>query len=278
MDDEFPTGEDAYLKALRAAEDGDHEHAIELFGQVELEGDNNAALGRGNSLVAIGRMEEAVLAFRKAAEGGVPEAWLNLGLVLHRLRRKKAARTAFEKASDLGDIKGAAGLALLAWYSGDYGEAERISEHGARMDDEFSLAIYSAARWRITRDASLRNDLEQHAELFDGASIALSELLISQGETDAAVAVLERAASLELSDCYLPLGNLYHDLGQMAAAKQAFLSGIDHGDRNSHYNLALLLFEEGEKREAVRHLKHAARAGDDLSRRKLKEIRRKHLY
>lgn len=78
----------------------------------------------------------------------------------------------------------------------------------------------------------------------------------------AARAAYQRALALdpEMSDAYVNLGRLMHQLGDLAVAATMYRKAIERSDDSvAHYNLALVLEDRNEPREALAHYHHAVR-------------------
>ncbi len=91
----------------------------------------------GGTLVRLGRLDEAIVAFRRAADARYTPALYNLGnLYLHSKRDPGRAREVLEQAVRLGQPSAEVCNALGAAYAlqGEYGRAKEACDHALRLD------------------------------------------------------------------------------------------------------------------------------------------------
>jgi tetratricopeptide (TPR) repeat protein len=154
---------------------------------------------RGNALAALGRLEEAALAYAQACalKPDLAEAQFNAGNVLRALGRRNAALAAFERARaaapTLAAAHAAAGSLLL--------ELER---------DELALAAF---------DRALELDPAQWLT-HNRRGIALHRL----GRVELALAAFDAALALQpqAAEAWNNRGNALHDLRRLQAALECF--------------------------------------------------------
>lgn len=95
--------------AYEALYAGAYSQAADLFAKLASQGSALAfnALGWMHDTGRIGAIDKAkaVSCYRKAAEGGIAEAYYNLGSVLQETGDDMGARTAFDEGAHLGDLR-----------------------------------------------------------------------------------------------------------------------------------------------------------------------------
>ncbi|GAB3352874.1 tetratricopeptide repeat protein [Modestobacter lapidis] len=213
---------------------------------------------RGFDLAEAGDHEQAVAAFRRAAELGCVLAWLGLGTSLGELHRWDEAGSAFQRAAELGSADDA-----WAW-------RQRSADAG---DDPQAAAVLACWRWELTRDPALEADLRAGTTDHPPARVALADLMRTDGRVEEARAVLEAGALRDELDSWLPLGDLcLVEFEDDVAAEAAYRAAIDGGDVLAHTNLGMLFRERGDLAGAVRHLSIAAEDGDELAAIHLREL------
>jgi Tfp pilus assembly protein PilF len=179
-----------------------------------------------------GKLEEAERLYRSIVEHnpGFAPAWSNLASIQEKLGQADEAEKSHRRAME-ADRDGCAaasqfGYFLLRVQRGD--EAEAVFEHSIRKDSRcanawFGLGLLAEAKGdrrtalRSYDKASIYNpsDLE--------ACVRSAKIMISQGEKDRAVGLLQKAASLDPArgDINLLLGELLLEEGKLKDAEKA---------------------------------------------------------
>ncbi|MGO4603672.1 tetratricopeptide repeat protein [Terrabacter sp. 2YAF2] len=255
------------------AEVGRLPDAEQCFRQASDGGSGAAAFNLGNCLAEQERWLEAVAAYEVALGRGESDAWLNLGLVLHELGDLVGEIRAYEAAEAAGDSGGALGLAFALREQGDRDAAMQAAQRSAAAGNDTAAAVVACWQWCTSLDPALDPALRAGADHFPSARADLGHLLVDTGRIGEARAVLERGMKLGEVESMLPLGNLYADvLGDEQAAETAYRAGAAHGDAHSHYNLAVLLEERGDRAGAEQHYRAAIEGGDTLAVSALREL------
>jgi tetratricopeptide (TPR) repeat protein len=280
---------DARLRRLSASVDTDalvdlgcdlaavdrHQDAEWCFRRAADLGDSLGSFNLAIALRAQHRDVEAVAAYEAAVDGGVTDAWRNLGALLEELGDLAGAMRAYRGAAGSGDLAGGLQLAFLLREQGERLEAIEIAEEMALGGHVQSAAVLACWRWCATLDPTLEDDLRAGANHYPPARADLADLLRETGRPDEARAVLERGAKLGEAVAWLPLGNFYTDeMGDEEAAEEAYRGGIAAGEVHCHHNLAYLLAERGDLEGAVEQFRLGAAAGDQLAADALRELER----
>ena len=236
-------------------------------------GDCLGAFNLAIALRAQGRGVEAVAAYEAAVDGGVTDAWRDLGNLLEELGDLAGAMRAYRGAARSGDLGGGLQLAFLLREQGERLEAMEIAEQMAAGGHVEAAAVLACWRWCATLDTTLEADLRAAANHYPPARADLADLLRETGRQAEARAVLERGAKLGEAVAWLPLGNFYADeMGDEEAAEEAYRGGIAAGEVHCHHNLAVLLAERGDFDGAVEQFRLGAAAGDQLAADALREL------
>ena len=278
---------DARLRRLRASVDTDalidlgcdlaaldrHLDAEWCFRRAADLGDGLGSFNLAIALRAQGRGVEAVAAYEAAVDGGVTDAWRDLGNLLEELGDLAGAMRAYRGAARTGDLSGGLQLAFLLREQGERLEAMEIAEQMATGGHAEAAAVLACWRWCATLDTTLEADLRAGANHYPPARADLADLLRETGRSAEARAVLERGAKLGEAVAWLPLGNFYADeMGDEEAAEEAYRGGIAAGEVHCHHNLAYLLAERGDLEGAVEQFRLGAAAGDQLAADALREL------
>ncbi|GAA1754926.1 tetratricopeptide repeat protein [Luedemannella helvata] len=232
-----------------------------------------AEFNLGNTLADSGRPAEAVAAYERALAGGEAAAWFNLGTALEDLGDLAGAMRAFRAAFRAGDAKGALALAFSLREQGERAAAQVAAREAVEAGDPTAAAVLACWEWDETGDPALEPALRAGADLYPSARVDLAQLLVQTGRVGEARAALERGAKLGEAESWLPLGNLYADeFDDAAAAETAYRSGIAAGDTYCHHNLGVLLLERGADEQAREQFQLGADAGDALAARALRDL------
>ncbi len=189
-----------------------------------------AQLHLGGALEAMGRVEEALACYDRAAaaSSSVVEVHYNRGNALRQLGRRDAAIAAYRQSLEIEPRFLSAQLNLAALYQdlGQIAAAETLLEEAVALHPE------SADAWR-----------------------RLGVLRRRQGDLGAAEIVYLRALALDqsLAETHYNLGNLYRDSSRPDEALQAYLRAIrlQPNHVGGHRNLGDLYLERGEYQAAV---------------------------
>lgn len=221
-----------------------HRDAFELFDEA------------GIVLGDLGRMEDAVEAFRRSIAGnpGDPNANFNLAVALLRLGRRSEAYAALEQSLTLKPNfpQSLTMLGRLELEEGRMAEAEKhlrqlYSTHphvpeGRRMLAEWELRMGLAAE-RRGELASAEKHYRAGVEIDPGnprLQASLGSVLLLQERADLAVAPLEAFRRLEPANpqAALFLGQAYARLGRRAEARTVLTEGAEQADRAGNASTA----------------------------------------
>jgi arylsulfatase A-like enzyme/Tfp pilus assembly protein PilF len=191
---------------------------------------------RGNSLLKLGRLEEAVDAFRRAleVESAHEGAAFNLALTYKELGRFGDAQTGFERLLELDPRSGKA-----RWHLADLLMVRK--EHGA------AEAMLRTA---------LEGDVDRPAFL-----LKLGECHLEQGELEEAERSLREAIDLrpKIPRAWYDLGLVLAARNDLAGARSAFERELESQPRDgpASFELGKLLLREKKPTEAVARLRVA---------------------
>jgi tetratricopeptide (TPR) repeat protein len=250
-----------------------HQDAEWCFRRAADLGDPLGSFNLAIALRAQHRDVEAVAAYEAAIDGGVTDAWRNLGGLLEELGDLAGAMHAYRGAVRSGDLTGGLQLAFLLREQGERLAAMEVAEQMAAGGHVEAAAVHACWRWCATLDVTLEADLRAAADHYPPARADLADLLRETGRQAEARSVLERGAKLGEAVAWLPLGNFYADeMGDEEAAEEAYRGGIAAGEVHCHHNLAYLLAERGDLEGAVEQFRLGAAAGDPLAADALREL------
>lgn len=260
------------LAGILAHESGEEIEALELIDRSLLLLPDSAAShhARGEILLALGRPDEALAAYR-AATGLAPDhaaAWFGSGMALRDLGRLPEALRGFEEALRLRPDDAEAmlerGMALEGLGRPD--EALAAFEAGARLradlpllQDRLGCALGAAGRWDealTAHRAAIALDPEVPA-----AYCHLGAALGAVGRYHEAVDALQAALTLDphSPDAHNCMGTVLRGLGYLDQAVSAFRQALagrpDFGA--AHFNLGQLLADLGRPAEALTSLRSA---------------------
>lgn len=238
--------------------------------QRALGGDPDALFNLANDLGRAPASEVREVLYRVAIERGVLGAWLNLGLMLDDDGRQAEAVDCYLCAHDEGDPMAALALGQAFADLGDLVNArtwfERAADHpatplrlavvleGLGLDEQAAAVLESAAP--TNAEAAVGRVLR--GEVTGAEAVELLESHLDRGEIDVAV----------------PLASLYEDEGRLGEAVALLRRSVDAGEPHAWHNLALLLWETGERDEALRCWERASADGDEMARAALSRHRR----
>ncbi len=239
-----------YLRALLLADRGDYTDALGDLDHALASDDGYAStwLWQGMWLMDLGRVEEAAVAFRQAAQRASGES----------------ARAAAQ-----------AGLARVHLAQGNTAQARRLlTELAADTPHPFILRLLTRARRALGDDDAppaaapdevpplewadpRRAQLQDYVRGFDGR-LRQAEDLLNRGDAEAALAMLEPLRERRPTDRTL-LNNLaiaYATTGRPATAMETLQAGLREHDGYYllHFNAAAAYEERGDLRAALAHL------------------------
>lgn len=203
-----------------------------------LGGDPDALFNLANDLGRAPVSEVREVLFRAAIEQGVLGAWLNLGHMLDEDGRQAEAVDCYLRAHEKGDPMAAFALGQAF---ADLGDLEN-----ARAWFERSVA-------------------------HPATPLRLAVVLEGLGLGEQAAVVLESAVQ---TNAEAAVGWVLRGRVNGAAAVALLRRRVDAGEPHAWHNLALLLWETGERDEALQLWEGASAAGDEMARAALASVRR----
>lgn len=202
---------------------------------------------RASQLRSDGRLEESLLAARRATSEGPQDAnaWWQLALTLRRLDDDGRALTALKRVTELAPYFAAGWWELGRVYqkSDDLDDAIASFEEALAADSEHVPAMRSLARALASDDSpaavqrrlGLLRSLRDAKELPDDMLFDFAFLLAEQGEPAEAARMYEECTCRKGGTAaYFNLGLVYEKLGRDADALDAFDTAAIQGFENSH--------------------------------------------
>lgn len=241
------SGDELMQQGNDAADAGDHSLAAELFRRASAAG-SQIGPNLGNSLLELGDVSGALLAYSNEWKAGDLDAGFNLAYVLDETGQLDKAREVYESLVSAGYSKANFNL---AWTEHEEGRQDRAESLLISIADEDSIIGRKASGvlggWYLQQgrpDAVIAPLLERDLDNPESRSDFAEVLLRTQGE-DEAIRVLEVGAARGEASSLIVLGNIHWDAGRVLEAQAAYLAGAATGDRNCAENLASLEKDEG---------------------------------
>lgn len=227
-----------YQRAELAAEAKDHQQAVDIYQQI-IQRDRDNPLwpvysDLGDSLLSLGRFEEAAAAYRKAIElaPNEPQLYRDLAwcLNVHTVQSVPAeqpsirypnspllqeAEQILSKAIELDpqNAKNHYLLGQISWKLGDYQKSKASFEKGIELDPEYKAFAYTQIASLYNYQGKPHNEAETYAK----------------AETYAELAI---AADPEYSPAYLQLGQALRGQGKLPDALRRFQEGLELARQN----------------------------------------------
>ena len=262
--------------AQLAIEQGDYGRALEAASDAMAAepGDVDAINLRGIALRRLGRVEEAIAAYRRALSRRPRAAMVhyNLAIALEKSRDPDGALAAYQRAVELqpGHVRALSNLARLHAQRGEARQAIEAAALALEIAPDFAEARVNLALGHFKA-----GDLERARQEVDGALAAspslpgahevLGAVLMAAGRAEDAATSFRTAAALEpLEPRYrLQLATALQAAGRRDEARRAFeeVVKLDPDDAYSHHNLAVLCFRLGDLTRARAHVNRAIALG-----------------
>ncbi len=263
-------------EAIRLKREGCLAEAIELLESALARGGDDAQLlaQLGSTLIAAEQHRDAVLALEHALalDPSNPRCFYNLGVALSAAGDKVGAIEAYRKALELRPSYFRArynlGLAQAQLGQFDAAEASFRAIVGAASPENAARAYF-----QLGYVLSKRQKTEEAAAAYRQAILLKPDyvearnnlaLLLERGDTESAIAELEKAARLDprSASVHFNLGRLYSSAGRLeeAASSYARAAAFDPKMGKASYRLGMVLEELGRTAEAIAAYEKAAEA------------------
>ncbi|PPT07178.1 Glycosyl transferase group 2 family protein [Geitlerinema sp. FC II] len=260
---------------------GDEARAVECWHRaLEIEPEWATAvehLTLGNRWVKLGNLEKAERAYRRAIDldGGLLNAWHNLGEVLSRRGEWEAAIECYGRLAEIDpqQVSAQRDLARLLWEKGLQEDSIAVYRRAlAFAPDAFELNFGLAeALWELERweDAIEVYDRLRELKPQDGLMQAkFAEALLMVDRVEEAIAVLERSLAVCPQEWYL-----HHVMGDARSKQEKWKKAVKAYKRAiainpdfswSHHNLGEALMRREKFKAAVKAYKQAIRLNPEF--------------
>lgn len=222
-----------YHKALALASVGDYESADRIYAgdsSGPMQATRRGTIAWAEVLSQLERNDDAIAVLDQTFGAGQDPQIADL-----RARLKAGERLTFSRIASprqgVGEVFYSLGRALLQDTSADYALLyTRLTEHldDGHIDARLMTAelLESLSRYKLAGDAYARVPADHPA--FHAAELGRAEVLRSEGDTDAAAAVLEalRASHPELALAHAAAGDLYRQTEAFAKATAAYDAAV----------------------------------------------------
>lgn len=234
-------------------------------------GDPEGAFNAAVDSEGMSSLQLRIELLRFAAQHGVADSWLNLGVLLADSGDADGAEDAWRRSADAGDQKGAFMLAQLL--------------EGQGRDDE-ALGMFLRARpvdgssLRAARIHERRGEVDEAERLLADSACSEAEsavecvLRAEDGDRARDIALLEHHLGHGAADVLIPLATLYERVGRTADAEHALRRALAAGEANARLNLGILLYEHDRVDEGLQLAQEASALGDSAASRWLEKIAR----
>ncbi len=234
--------------------------------------------------------DEAIVWYKSAAERGNIEANGRLGELLYKLKKVKEAKKYLIFAAKNGDVIGSIAYGGLLLDSGKVDQGKTILEN--LIKNENVEAMIELGKWYMKTKQFKKGAYWLQLAVENGsfsAFYSLVDLYIETSEVNQLNELLKLLTNFEdpvltreiadklfvegLFELAEPLyvqikksspevlcnlGMIYWENNQLSMAKDSFQSAIELGEKNSLYNLGMLLIESGEEDQGIKLLERAA--------------------
>jgi tetratricopeptide (TPR) repeat protein len=210
-----------------------------------------------------GLLGVAADAWRAGMNSGSAHAALNLGYLLyHYGNQAEAAKEAYQKASDLGDIEGPKCIGYLLLKQGDIEGAKDAFRLGLSRGDGSAGSNLGALLARGGDINGARQAFEAGIRLGNGsAAFNLGMLFVQTHDDASAMHAFETAIKLGSSDGYVGLGECYERLNESNRAVDVWREGVEQKSALAALRLGNILIEAGDRAGAKNAWERGMMAG-----------------
>jgi len=252
-------------RGIELAERGEHAAAERWFRRAADTGSSDAWLNLGRLLKMLGRMAEALAAYDEAGRLGAAEGYLLSGDLLHaELDDVEAAKSAYRKAIAMGDPDAWVNLGVTFESEGELDHALHAYETAVGQGDR--AANLQLAELLVRLDAEPATVEHAYREAFaageDRALLGLGQVLRESGSPDEAEAFLREAVTRDVDGAHAALGWLLESRHLRGAAETAYREGFALGDGAAALCLANLLSASERYGEAESTYRDAIALGE----------------
>jgi tetratricopeptide (TPR) repeat protein len=259
---EEPSAAELNARGIELAENGEYAAAERWFRRAAETGSPDAWLNLGRLLAILGRFADALQAYREAGRLGMAAGYLLSGDLLHaELDDVEAAKTEYRKAIEMGDVDAWVNLGVTFESEGDFADARAAYESAVRLGDR-------AANWQLA-ELLVRMGADQelvepaYREAIEGgedrALLGLGLVLHGRGALFEAEPLLRKAVERDVESAHAALGVLLEARHLRGEAETTYRAGMEHGDGAAALNLGNLL--TGDERFAEAETAYARAIG-----------------
>ena len=264
-DAEEPTPAELNARGIELAENGEYAAAERWFRRAAETGSPDAWMNLGRLVALLGRYADALKAYDEAGRLGTSEGYLLSGDLLHaELGDVESAKKAYRKATDMGNVDAWVNLGVTFESEGDLEDARHAYESAVRLGDR-------AANWQLA-ELLVRLDADHdviepaYREAIDGredrALLGLGLLLHGRGAFADAEPYLRRAVERDVESAHAALGVLLEARSLRGEAESTYREGLVRGDAAAALNLGNLLTGDERFAEAETTYRSAIALGE----------------
>jgi arylsulfatase A-like enzyme/tetratricopeptide (TPR) repeat protein len=263
------------------AESGDHAKTVETLEPLLRERPNNLRAWEimSESYQALGRLDEALTAYRKEVELGhrKVEAYVGVGTILLEMGKASEAEEAIRRAlaEDPQSPRAVFGLACVRARQNRSDEALKLFRQSIELGrgSNASMVLFN-----IGSVHHAAGQIDQARQAFEEsltadpknarAARALTELMRQQGQRQQAIALLERTNDLVRdAELMVALGQMLAEDGQLERAAGFLSKSVDIRPDLwvGHFELAMALKRLGQQDRAIQHLRRCIEINPSLS-------------
>ncbi len=260
-----PSAAELNARGIELAENGEYAAAERWFRRAAETGSPDAWLNLGRLLSILGRFADALAAYGEAGRLGLAAGYLLSGDLLHaELDDVEAAKKAYRKAIEMGDVDAWVNLGVTLESEGDLLEAREAYESAVRLGDR-------AANWQLA-ELLVRMGVDAAAvepayrEAIEGgedrALLGLGLVLHGRGAFAEAEPLLRSAVERDVESAHAALGVLLEARRLRGEAETTYRAGMEHGDGAAALNLGNLLTGDERFAEAETAYRRAIELGE----------------
>ena len=223
----------------------------------------------------ISKASEEYLSQVDGTKPGELDSLLISGIASYGDGNKALAIRYFEKAYELGDVRGA--VKLYELYNSEKDE-EKIKEWEVKAAEMGEAEIQNSLAIRLEKEENYEEaEIWYLKAIENGSTYAKRNLGIlykNQGKMKEAEEVYLQAIKENDKGAMNNLGGIYKEQGKYLEAEDLYLKAISNGDKNALYNLGDLYDKYlNNKEKAIYWYKQAEKSGIKEAKLKIKELK-----